>query len=52
MTHITTQNAFRLPTLKEIVDDTEESIKENQLMVLLNQAPPIVTGKQIGRAHV
>lgn len=41
MTHITTQNAFRLPTLKEIVDDTEESIKENQLMVLLNQAPPI-----------
>lgn len=31
---------FKLPSLKELVSETEESIKENQLMVLLNQPPP------------
>jgi len=40
MTQVAKNNAFRVPSLKEIVDDTTESIKENQLMVLLNQPPP------------
>jgi hypothetical protein len=30
----------KLPTLSELVEDTELSIKDNQLTVLLNQAPP------------
>ena len=31
---------FKIPSLKELVDETEVSIKQNQLMVLLNQEPP------------
>lgn len=30
----------KLPTLSELIDDTELSLKENALMVLLNQEPP------------
>jgi len=39
MTHIA-KNGFKLPSLAEITNDSDESIKENQLMVLLNQPPP------------
>lgn len=30
----------KLPTFNELITDTEQSIKENALMVLLNQEPP------------
>ena len=30
----------KIPTLQELVKDSDESIKENALMVLLNQNPP------------
>lgn len=39
MSEITTTKP-KLPTLAELVGDTEMSIKTNQLMVLLNQPPP------------
>jgi len=31
---------IKIPTLKDLVSESETSIKENQLMVLLNQDPP------------
>ena len=37
---VTLQHHHRLPSLSEIINETDESIKENQLMVLLNQPPP------------
>ena len=33
-------NKPKLPTLAELVGETEATIKTNQLMVLLNQPPP------------
>lgn len=40
MSDITLHSQIKLPTLSEIVNDTDDSIKENKLMVLLNQPPP------------
>jgi len=37
---IALQHQVRLPSLSEIINDTDDSIKENKLMVLLNQPPP------------
>lgn len=37
---IALQHQVKLPSLSEIVNDTDDSIKENKLMVLLNQPPP------------
>lgn len=33
-------NITKLPTINELITETEQSLKENALMVLLNQEPP------------
>lgn len=40
MTQVSTQSKFRIPTIKDIVEDTDVTIRQNALMVLLNQPPP------------